>query len=219
MEGAPIETRFSLPGDMKFEEKPRSPVDKSDQCAYCLNKGHWKKDCPALKAKMNCSKFEPKSVLAASSVIEVSAVSSVDVNSVQESEVLGKGQKLSYAPFITDGFVSLVGSDEKVPVKILRDTGASETFILESVLDFSESSSTGSEMLIKGIGLQVLSVPLHDVVLESDLVTGQVTVGVRPSLPVEGISVILGNNLPGGRVWRDVSTPHCNRFSFLTRTS
>ena len=30
----------------------------------------------------------------------------------------------SYLPFITEGFVSLVGSDERVRVKILRDTGS-----------------------------------------------------------------------------------------------
>lgn len=64
--------------------------------------------------------------------------------------MLGNEEKLSYAPFITDGFVSMVGqknSDEKVPVKILRETGASETFILESILSFSESSSTGNDVL------------------------------------------------------------------------
>lgn len=30
---------------------------------------------------------------------------------------------------------------------------------------------------------------------------------MQPSLPVEGIAVILGNNLTGGRVWRDEPTP------------
>lgn len=39
-----------------------------------------------------------------------------------------------FAPFITDGFVSLVGAEDRVPVQILRDTGASETFILESAI-------------------------------------------------------------------------------------
>lgn len=195
----------SLPANVKAEKKLRAFGDKSDQCAYCLNKGHWKKDCPALKAKMNRTKSDLKPALAASSVTTV--VEGVDVNTAQGNLVLCSDEKLSYAPFITDGSVSLVGSDEKIPVKILRDTGASETFILESVLPFSESSSTGSEVLIKGIGLQVLSVPLHTMVLESELITGQVVVGVRPSLPVEGIAVILGNNLAGGRVWRDVPPP------------
>ena len=36
--------------------------------------------------------------------------------------------------------------------------------------------------------------------MRSDLITGRVVVGVRPSLPVEGVSFILGNDLAGGRV-------------------
>lgn len=53
----------------------------------------------------------------------------------------------NYALFITDGFVSL--PDEKV--------AASESFILESFLPFSTSSSAEENVLIRGIGLQTLS--------------------------------------------------------------
>lgn len=38
-----------------------------------------------------------------------------------------------FSPFLTEGYVSLVGSNEEVPVKILRDTGAMDSFILESI--------------------------------------------------------------------------------------
>lgn len=61
----------------------------------------------------------------------------------------------NYALFITDGFVSL--PDEKVAVKILRHPRASESFILESFLPFSTSSSAEENVLIRGIGLQTLS--------------------------------------------------------------
>ncbi|XP_038156371.1 zinc finger MYM-type protein 1-like [Cyprinodon tularosa] len=43
--------------------------------------------------------------------------------------------------------------------------------------------------------------------LQSELVQGEVTIALRPSLPVEGVSLILGNNPAGGRVWRDVAPP------------
>lgn len=52
-----------------------------------------------------------------------------------------------------------------------------------------------------GITLQTLSVPLHKFILQSQLVNGEVTMGVPPSLPVEGVEVILGNNLAGESVW------------------
>ncbi len=60
----------------------------------------------------------------------------------------------SYSPFITEGRVSLVGEKE-IPVKILRDTGSMDSFILESVLPFSSQSHTGESVLIRGIGLNV----------------------------------------------------------------
>lgn len=111
-----------------------------------------------------------------------------------------------FSPFVSVGFLSLL-QGEKVPVKILRDTGASASFILGSVLPFSKETFTGDSLLICGIGLTKMFVPLHKVVLYSHLIQGEVELGVRPALPVEGISVILGNNLARERVWSDVSSP------------
>ena len=99
-----------------------------------------------------------------------------------------------FSPFITDGFVSLVGQTEKVPVKVLRDTGAFGTFVVGSVLPFSPASDTGEVMLVQGIGMEVLTAPIHEMILDSELVKGTVTVGVRHLLPVEGVQVILGND-------------------------
>ena len=39
--------------------------------------------------------------------------------------------------------------------------------------------------------------------MQSDLVSGVVTVGIRPSLPVKGVDLILGNDLAGGKVSAD----------------
>lgn len=80
-----------------------------------------------------------------------------------------------YAPFVTEGFVALVGDAHRVPVKILCDTGASESFICQSVLPFSSESETGNCVLIRGIGLQSFPVPLHKIQLFSGFVSGEVT--------------------------------------------
>ena len=45
-----------------------------------------------------------------------------------------------------------------------------------------------------------VSVPLHNVHLSSGLVSGPVTVGVRPSLLFKGIHLLLGNDLAGEKV-------------------
>ncbi|XP_062403431.1 uncharacterized protein LOC134094065 [Sardina pilchardus] len=55
--------------------------------------------------------------------------------------------------------------------------------------------------------MYTISVPLHRLVLESELVSGEVVLAVRPSLPIEGVDVILGNNLVGGRVWPESLPP------------
>lgn len=51
--------------------------------------------------------------------------------------------------------------------------------------------------------MSILTVPLHRVKLSSSLVNGDIVLGVRPALPVEGVHLILGNELAGGRVWPD----------------
>ena len=47
-------------------------------------------------------------------------------------------------------------------------------------------------------------VPMHTIYLNSDLVSREVVVGLRPTLPMEGVSLILGNDLAGERVIPDL---------------
>lgn len=93
----------------------------------------------------------------------------------------------------------MVGSEKQVPVNILRDSGALDSFILESV--FSSASDAVSCVRVRGMGLNVWTVPLHNLCLSSTLVQGEVLLGVCPELPVAGIHVILGNDLAGAHVW------------------
>ncbi|XP_043094185.1 uncharacterized protein LOC122344704 [Puntigrus tetrazona] len=106
-----------------------------------------------------------------------------------------------YEPFLLDGFVSFSGQlEDRVAVRVLRDTGAARSLMRGDVLPFSKESGLDSSILVQGISMEVIKVPLHRVHLQSELVTGFVDVGVRPTLPVPGIEFILGNDLAGGRV-------------------
>ena len=49
----------------------------------------------------------------------------------------------------------------------------------------------------------VLQVPLHEVNINSSLINGNIVIGIIPSLPVGGISLILGNDLAGEKVMVD----------------
>ena len=50
----------------------------------------------------------------------------------------------------------------------------------------------------------VFKVPLREVNIKSSLINGNIVIGLRPILPVEGISLILGNDLPGEKVMVDL---------------
>ena len=81
----------------------------------------------------------------------------------------------------------------------LKPTGTNQSLLLEATLPLSEETSTGVNVLIQGAEVETISFPLYRVKLQSDLVSGVVTVGIRPSLPVKGVDLILGNDLAGGK--------------------
>ena len=54
--------------------------------------------------------------------------------------------------------------------------------------------------MLQGVELGRVDVPLHRIYLKSDLITGPVVVGVRHNLPVEGVSMLLGNDLAKNKV-------------------
>ncbi|KAK0139986.1 hypothetical protein N1851_023093 [Merluccius polli] len=99
------------------------------------------------------------------------------------------------------------GSEEKVLVTILRDTGAFNSFIQAGVLPLSNDSQTGSSVPVRGMDLNVLFVPVHKVMLDCELFQGEAELAVRPALPIRGIHVILGNDLVGVKMWAEVLPP------------
>ena len=110
----------------------------------------------------------------------------------------------NYKPFISEGVVSLGGDENSSQKgKVLRDTGATQSLMLDIVLSLTENSFTGANVLISGVEMGVLEVPLHEVNIKSSLINGNIVIGMRPSLPVEGISLILGNDLAGEKVMVD----------------
>ena len=118
----------------------------------------------------------------------------------------GRGNTRCFESFISRGIIKNEKKDggEK-SVVILRDTGASQTLMSSSVLQVREKASEGDSVLVKGVGRDYKPVPLQKVYLKSDLVTGPVEVGIVSEIPVEGVDVVLGNDLAGDRVKAD---PH-----------
>lgn len=101
-----------------------------------------------------------------------------------------------YKPFSSEGFVSPKGANAPLtPDKILRDAGATQTLLLADVLPLVEETSSGQSILIQGVQCGFVNVPLHHINSKSDIVSGPVIVGIRTSLPVEGVQLMLGNDL------------------------
>ncbi|KAK3106188.1 hypothetical protein FSP39_014556 [Pinctada imbricata] len=186
----------------RSERSEASPgVGSLPTCNYCKKKGHVIGECLKLKKKK-----ELKSQACASVRNDRKALDSIcsDTPEIQGSKSSSDDfVEDHYKPFLSQGFVSLSDSSEALPVQILRDTGAAQTLLLEGSLPLSEHTFTGRSVLLQGVELGVIDVPLHKIYLKSDLITGPVIVGVRPTLPVQGVSLLLGNDLAGGKVVAD----------------
>ena len=168
-----------------------SPSD-SRECFYCHELGHLIAHCPTLLRRDGQNSKRPKSV---------GLVQSAPTPLISPPEPDDEVDEC-YKPFIHKGSVSLTGEDEdQVPIVILRDTGATQSLMLQGVLPFSEQSFHGSDSLVLGVEMNVLRAPLHTVFLRSPIVSGPVKIDVRARLPIRGVALILGNELAGEKVF------------------
>ena len=94
-----------------------------------------------------------------------------------------------------NGFVSLSGDNcPPTPIKISRDTGASQSLILADILPFSEKTSSGTRVLIQGEECGTVNIPLHHVNLSSIWLLGSWL------LVFKGVHLLLGNDLARDKV-------------------
>uniref|UniRef100_A0AAV2JIP7 Uncharacterized protein n=1 Tax=Knipowitschia caucasica TaxID=637954 RepID=A0AAV2JIP7_KNICA len=84
---------------------------------------------------------------------------------------------------------------------VLRDTGGSQSFILSGVLPLGLQTDCHVSTIVKGIGLSYVPAPLHNVHVESNLVSRVFPVAVRDQFPIDGVEFIMGNDLAGGKVY------------------
>ncbi|KAI2655642.1 Transposon Ty3-I Gag-Pol polyprotein [Labeo rohita] len=200
------EKPYSISRSMKpmarFVEQRKEQNKSSDNkrvCFYCLDPGHLIADCKAWKKK--------------NTVLKPKSVGNVVCEPVDLTENQCCSDVSDFTPFVFKGGVSIFPDSTVKSISILRDTGSAQSFILGNELSFSKETYTGTDVLVRGIDLSCVRVPLHTVFLTSDLVSGPVKVGVRSRLPVEGVSLILGNDLAGGKVFPHpivAETPVCD---------
>ncbi|KAK7926200.1 hypothetical protein WMY93_008510 [Mugilogobius chulae] len=183
----PVSKQTERPVHSNFQSSTKP--EKPKQCFYCHKFGHLVAECETLKRKQPVPK--PKGV---NLIKTVSAVSIPPVC----SPVVSPDE--CFKPFIFEAFVSVPG-EVKRPVMVLRDTGGSQSFILSGVLPLGPKTDCHLSTVVKGIGLSYVPAPLHNVHIESKLVSGIFPVAVRDQFPVDGVDFIMGNDIAGGKVY------------------
>uniref|UniRef100_A0A3Q3MQZ4 Gypsy retrotransposon integrase-like protein 1 n=1 Tax=Mastacembelus armatus TaxID=205130 RepID=A0A3Q3MQZ4_9TELE len=83
---------------------------------------------------------------------------------------------------------------------MLRDTGGSQSVILSNALPFSPKSACGYSAILRGIEMGYTPKPVHMIHITSKLVTGFFPVAVSDELPIEGVTLLLGNDIAAGKV-------------------
>ena len=191
----PIHVNTSKHADSQSQRlKGAPPSPTSDrQCFYCHKTGHIIADCMALRRKQ-----QPPQAKQAKGVGLIKTVHPPD-----PTATLGMPEEPDecFKPFIFDGFVSLTGLvEDQRPVKILRDTGGSQSFILSDLLPLSTETSCKASTTVRGIGMGYIPAPLHRVHIRSKLISGFFSVAARHSFPIQGVDVIMGNDIAKGKV-------------------
>lgn len=167
---------------------PNSKIEKL--CFFCRKPDHLVADCDAWKRNQGPERKYPKGVGLIRTSLMPSQVS------------LARGEPdVCFRPFVSDGFVSLTGEPgDGRPVRVLRDTACSQSLLLAEVLPVGDRSDV--QAIVRGIGMGFVPAPLHRIYINTELVTGFFTVGVRPSFPIEGIDLYFGERYCG---WESVS--------------
>ena len=172
--------------DMK-RDKSKSPVPQRREvtCFHCGRKGHIMSECWQLKEKEKMKENSQKK----------------ETHGFLRPEVGDDSDFFDdrYSQFVSYGKVDFEDS-VGIEVVILRDTGATQTLMAIDPQSLPAGSFTGRHILIYDVNGGTQSVPLYKTRLSCDLIAGEVIIGVVPSLPMKGITLLLGNDLAGGQV-------------------
>ena len=155
--GMPSQSNTSKPNSTS-ETKSQYPLSRPT-CNYCKKPGHLVSECLKSKRKLERDEAKPTAL----TTLRPRPQSSVKTNTI---DIVTKPKSDStmeiFETFMLNGFVSLSGDNcPPTPIKILRDTGASQSLILAEILPFSEKTSCGTSVLIQSVELLIsLSITL-----------------------------------------------------------
>lgn len=71
-----------------------------------------------------------------------------------------------YEPFLLNSYVAISADNETKQVTLLRDTGAAQSIVLDTMLDLSPETYTNTDVFLRGIGSDCIKVLLHRMYLK-----------------------------------------------------
>src|ERR1043165_2030263 len=164
-------------GSPKNERKYTGAFGNHVSCAYCRERTHSISQCENLKRR--------NSVMASGNYN--ANVGLVDLRS--GNQMIHQ----QYQPFVQEGVLyGQHGSQRQV--MLLRDSGALQSIVSRDGLHAHEYIVTGEDRLIQGIVGEAVKVPLVEISLESEMVTGNFLCGLVDKVP-NGINLLIGNDL------------------------
>ncbi|XP_059837920.1 uncharacterized protein LOC132400698 [Hypanus sabinus] len=185
-ESSPAEAEIQLGASCKSKEEERQAGRRvpSLTCFNCETVGHIASKCFAPRKETG----KGNAAVPTGCIVSISKLTrKAQVDKIREGR----------EKFISEGTVSVKEGETPVPVRIWRDTGAEQSLILGKVPDFGPETG---EVVLRGIGKGTEAVPLHGIIINCDLVSGPVEIGVWSELPRDSMDVLLGNDLAGGEV-------------------
>lgn len=121
----------------------------------CKKPGHVIANCHALSKKQKVAKCHRLGLMV-SAPCQLPSEENGSSPSIKDSD-----EHDSFAPFCIDGSVAISESEKPVPIRIVRDTGAAQSWLLGRVLPLSEKTATDCSALVQGCGMTWLLAPLH----------------------------------------------------------
>ncbi|XP_076053676.1 uncharacterized protein LOC143032679 [Oratosquilla oratoria] len=178
-------------------------------CKYCKRPGHHVDECFKLQQRKVPLQGSPSLSINVAKQSEsflepcLTAVSPSVVPDNPSSPMLS-----TFEPFCSSGSVALNQDSPPTSIKLLRDTGSALSLITKDVAALINVCYTGNWVLVNGLtgGSRI---PICQVYLRSDIRTGYAQVGVVDKLPVEGVSLLIGNDLAGGTMLPNVIVSSC----------
>ncbi|XP_076043867.1 uncharacterized protein LOC143026959 [Oratosquilla oratoria] len=166
-------------------------------CKYCKRSGHEVSDCFKLKNKKPSLVGTPSLAINVAEQTEVQLDLLSPTNNRPVATANSSPTSSPFEPFCSSGSVALTQFSEPIPLKILRDTGSALSLVAKDAVPSIEKCYTGNWVLVNGL-TGGSHIPLCMLYLRSPITSGYVTLGVVDRLPVEGVSLLIGNDLAGG---------------------